>query len=131
MGLAFLVLVVLAALTAIGFFLYGVFLGILVLSRLSARGYARLKGREPAQTAPLQMPDPFAPFRQKGSRADRPLYCWEDKACWPAQKGACPAYGVTEIPCWLARIRASANKVIWPDCLGCKRFSIPQALEHM
>ena len=131
MALAFLVLVVLAALTAIGFFLYGVFLGILVLSRLSARGYARLKGREPAQTAPLQRPDPFASFRKKGSKADRPLYCWEDKACWPAQKGACPAYGVTEIPCWLARIRASANKVIWPDCLGCKRFSIPQALEHV
>ncbi len=131
MGLAFLVLLALAALAAIGFFLYGLFLGVLLLFRLSARGYARLTGTESDATVATQMPDLFAPFRRKGPNADRPLYCWEEKECPAERRASCPAYGVKEIPCWLARIRAIRNIVIPPDCLGCTRFSILEVLEHV
>lgn len=47
--------------------------------------------------------------------------CWEDKECSARRRSRCPARGLANIPCWLARLRVENRMPA--ECTGCVRFT--------
>ena len=46
--------------------------------------------------------------------------CWEEKGCSQEQRARCPACRLTDIPCWLARLRVENR--LPNECLNCPRY---------
>jgi hypothetical protein len=46
--------------------------------------------------------------------------CWVEKDCGPVRRSECPACKLTDLPCWLARIRMQGE--LPKSCLDCDRF---------
>lgn len=77
-----------------------------LLRRMDARWETEAQGR------------PEVVQGQVAAKPQRP--CWEEKGCTEAKKLKCAASRVTDIPCWLARLRAE-NKL--PSaCTDCYRY---------
>ena len=82
------------------------FLVAYLLRRLDARWEAEAQAR-PEAIRQLEAAAPQKP-------------CWEEKGCSQEQRARCPACRLTDIPCWLARLRAD-NRL--PDeCPNCPRY---------
>ena len=47
--------------------------------------------------------------------------CWEDKGCSPDNRAQCPACRLTDIPCWLARLRQEYRLPV--ECTNCVRYA--------
>ena len=47
--------------------------------------------------------------------------CWEDKGCSARRRSRCPACRLTDIPCWLARLRVENR--LPAECSACVRFT--------
>jgi hypothetical protein len=47
--------------------------------------------------------------------------CWEEKGCSEERRARCPASRVTDIPCWLARMRAENR--LPALCTSCPRYT--------
>jgi hypothetical protein len=56
-------------------------------------------------------------------KAEQP--CWELKGCNGASRAKCPACKYSDIPCWVARLRASGQMPA--ECYGCELFSLSPA----
>jgi len=54
--------------------------------------------------------------------------CWNIKHCPAAQRDACPTYRCPGLPCWTARMQATASRRIKPECLVCTLFNLPALL---
>ena len=52
--------------------------------------------------------------------------CWVTKDCPAQQRECCPAYRFQDVPCWMARYRATYR--LPADCLTCPRF-VPRRRE--
>lgn len=46
--------------------------------------------------------------------------CWEEKGCDEAHRAQCPACKLLDIPCWVARLRATGQLPM--ECHDCPRF---------
>ncbi len=62
---------------------------------------------------------PEAIQRLRAAAAQRP--CWEEKGCSESDMARCAAYKHTDIPCWLARLRAERR--LPAECPECARYS--------
>lgn len=51
--------------------------------------------------------------------------CWETKACPEEQRVQCPACEFWDIPCWVARLRATGR--LPTECHSCELFSLSPA----
>lgn len=109
-------------LIVVGMFLLrlGVPLGITL-----AVGYwlRRLDARWEAE-ALTQLEQEEAPAELKALKtAEQP--CWEQKGCTEAQRAQCPACKAWDIPCWVARLRATGR--LPAECHNCAFFSLSPA----
>jgi hypothetical protein len=55
----------------------------------------------------------------KALKPERP--CWEVKGCSEEMRAKCPACGPLDIPCWVARLRASGH--LPSTCPNCEMFA--------
>jgi hypothetical protein len=55
--------------------------------------------------------------------------CWIEKDCGPLRRADCPACNLTDIPCWLARIRMQGE--LPKSCLDCDRFTERRPQPHL
>jgi hypothetical protein len=51
--------------------------------------------------------------------------CWEIKGCSEEKRAQCPACNAWDIPCWVARLRATGR--LPAECHNCDLFSIGAA----
>ncbi len=51
--------------------------------------------------------------------------CWEIKGCPEEKRAQCPACKAWDVPCWVARLRATGR--LPAECHGCERFSLGAA----
>ena len=54
--------------------------------------------------------------------------CWEYRGCPDADRSKCPACGPTDLPCWMARLRAEGK--LPGRCYGCDRFKTRVPLQE-
>ncbi len=52
--------------------------------------------------------------------------CWEHNNCSPETREQCPACALTDIPCWMARLRSDGK--LPARCYGCALFRTRPAL---
>ena len=52
--------------------------------------------------------------------------CWEVKGCDENRRTDCPACRLLDIPCWVARLRATGWLPI--ECHNCELFSLSEAV---
>ena len=55
--------------------------------------------------------------------------CWEYRDCPETAKRNCPACGPTDLPCWMARLRAEGK--LPGRCYGCERFKTRVPLQEV
>ena len=48
--------------------------------------------------------------------------CWEMKGCSEAKRAECPACKAWDIPCWVARLRATGR--LPGECHACAQFAL-------
>ena len=48
--------------------------------------------------------------------------CWAKKGCTEAQRAECPACKLLDLPCWVARLRATGR--LLTDCRTCELFAL-------
>jgi hypothetical protein len=51
--------------------------------------------------------------------------CWEIKRCDEGSRAQCPACKLLDIPCWVARLRATSR--LPRECYNCELFSMSPA----
>lgn len=93
------------------------------LRRLDGRWQADAQARHASRVvaeglvAPEDVISPMA--------AERP--CWSENGCPPEKKRLCAACSATDIPCWMARLRADGK--LPARCYGCARFKTRPAVQ--
>ncbi|HHY55997.1 MAG TPA: hypothetical protein GYA08_11230 [Chloroflexi bacterium] len=86
------------------------------LRRLDARWQAEAE----AQRATRAVLDGLAPAAAVTSPLAAARPCWEYNHCPPEKRQHCPACALTDIPCWMARLRAEGK--LPGRCYGCALF---------
>lgn len=116
MGPLIFVGLVAVALVVMGFLIYGMFLGLAQLGRTLKR---------------LCWPDLYVDERAAVDEASRIIAgarCWESKQCAENKRADCAAYNRPGMPCWLAKMLATENYQLKPECVACSMFSLPALL---
>jgi len=121
-GVAAFVGLVLCAVIVIGFVIYGMFLGLSTLAALVGRLWMRVVALDTGVGTLAAREDSFLD-RPDQSRPER--LCWEIHGCSSEAREDCPAYQHPELPCWLAKMQATPELRLKPDCLACRLFNIP------
>lgn len=85
------------------------------LRRLDARWEAEAVTFREQEAAPVEL--------QALKTVDQP--CWEVKGCDEDSRAKCPACKAWDIPCWVARLRATGR--LPAECHGCEIFSLSPA----
>ena len=63
--------------------------------------------------------EPGAAVQKLVAATEKP--CWQEKGCSKEVMANCPACKFTDIPCWLARLKA--EKELPAACANCGRFA--------
>jgi hypothetical protein len=82
------------------------------LRRLDARWEAEATARREREAVP--------PAVQALKTAEQP--CWEIKGCDDESRAKCPACKAWDIPCWVARLRATGRLPV--ECHSCALFAL-------
>ncbi len=82
-----------------------------LLRRLDARWEAEAIAERTHQAAPAEL---------EALKPERP--CWEIKGCPEEKKAGCPACAFWDIPCWVARLRATGR--LPRECYDCALFTL-------
>ena len=85
------------------------------LRRLDARWQAEAQARLEQEEVPAEL--------KALKMSEQP--CWEIKGCDEAKRAQCPACKAWDIPCWVARLRATGQ--LPAACHNCDLFSLSPA----
>jgi hypothetical protein len=85
------------------------------LRRLDARWQAEAQARLEQEEVPAEL--------KALARPEQP--CWEIKGCDEASRARCPACKTLDIPCWVARLRATGQ--LPAACHNCDLFNLSPA----
>jgi uncharacterized membrane protein YraQ (UPF0718 family) len=85
------------------------------LRRLDARWEAEAQAQWEQEEAPAEL--------KALKTTEQP--CWETKGCDEASRAQCPACKLWDIPCWVARLRATGR--LPTECFNCELFSFKPA----
>jgi hypothetical protein len=93
------------------------------LRRLDARWEADASARRAA--AAVANGEVIAARLKSPMAAEKP--CWSLRGCPESRKAGCPACADSNMPCWLARLRADGR--LPGACYGCALFRTRRSLE--
>ena len=91
------------------------------LRRLDARWQAEADAQQLTADVAIGM---VAPAAAKAPAA-RQQPCWEYRHCSEAKRGGCAACAMTDLPCWMARLRSEGS--LPGHCYGCEYFKVKPA----
>lgn len=121
MALAFFLVLVVVGVVAIGFMIYGVFLGLARLADHVKRLWLYVTADASAERQLVAMEIEAL----EGIAAAQPAgHCWEIKECLDGFRGECPAARRLDLPCWLALMQANPDGHVNARCLACKLFNV-------
>ena len=92
------------------------------LRRLDARWQAEADAQQLTADVAIGL---VAPAAVKAPAA-RQQPCWENRHCSEAKRGSCAACALTDLPCWMARLRAEGS--LPRRCYACQYFKVQPAL---
>ena len=91
------------------------------LRRLDARWQAEADAQQLTADVAIGL---VAPAAVKAPAA-RQQPCWENRHCSEAKRSSCAACAMTDLPCWMARLRSEGR--LPGNCYGCQYFKVKPA----
>jgi hypothetical protein len=126
LGLALIATLLIAII--IGYIFYGAFLGIAALARLAKRLWSELEVEDRTAHPWTASFTGEVPSRKLGQQRTQGEHCWDIKQCPLALRINCPAYREPDLPCWLARLQATKDSHLMPECMACRLFNLTAML---